>query len=73
MPNTTETHLYCPRCGFIHTIYRRTSRQRRLFHYKKFYCFNCKHMHNHIELKDKNFSEEELKEMVKTMRKQRKY
>ena len=50
--STTETRLYCPRCGQIHIIFRKTAKQKKFGHYKNFYCYKCKHTHNHIELKD---------------------
>ena len=50
--SATETRLYCPRCGTIHTIFRKTAKQKKAGHYKNFYCYKCAHTHNHIELKD---------------------
>lgn len=71
--SATPTGLYCPRCGEIHYIFRKTAKQKKVGHYKKFYCYKCKHTHNHIELKDYNYSKEELEEMVEIMKKEGKY
>ena len=46
--STTETKLYCPRCGTVHTIFRKTAKQKKAGHYKNFYCYKCKHTHNNI-------------------------
>lgn len=71
--STTETKLYCPRCGTIHTIFRKTAKQKKAGHYKNFYCYKCSHTHNHIELKDFFYSEEELNDMVEKMKQENKY
>jgi hypothetical protein len=71
--STTETRLYCPRCGTIHTIFRKTAKQKKAGHYKNFYCYKCAHTHNHIELKDFMYSKEELEEMVIKMKQEEKY
>lgn len=71
--STTETRLYCPRCGTIHTIFRKTAKQKKAGHYKNFYCYKCEHTHNHIELKDNSYSKEELDLMVEVMKKENKY
>lgn len=71
--SATQTRLYCPRCGTIHTIFRKTAKQKKSGHYKNFYCYKCRHIHNHIELKDYNYSDEELKEMVEKMKKENRY
>ena len=34
--STTPTQLYCPRCGTIHTIFRKTAKQKKEGHYKNF-------------------------------------
>lgn len=67
------TKLYCPRCGTIHSIYRKAAKQKKEGHYKKFYCYKCKDTHNHIELKDYSYTEDELLEMVEQMKKEGKY
>lgn len=71
--STIETKLYCPHCGTIHSIFRKTCKQKKAGHYKKFYCYKCRDTHNHIELKDCLYSEKELQEMVEVMKKEGKY
>ena len=72
--STTETRLYCPRCGQIHIIFRKTATQKKFGHYKNFYCYKCKHTHNHIELKDDyNYSEEQLSNLIQRMKEEGKY
>lgn len=66
--NTIETRLYCPICGTIHSIFRKTAKQKKAGHYKKFYCYKCKTVHNHIELKEYQYSQEELDELTKQMK-----
>lgn len=73
MPSATETHLYCPRCETIHTIYRKTAKQKKFGHYKNFYCYKCQHTHNHIELKDNVIDKDELNLLVDQMKKEKKY
>ncbi|MBR2138509.1 MAG: hypothetical protein IJ966_04325 [Bacilli bacterium] len=71
--STTETKLYCPRCGTIHTIFRKTAKQKKFGHYKNFYCFKCEHTHNHIELRDYYYSQDELEDMIIKMKQEGKY
>lgn len=71
--STTETKLYCPRCGTTHTIFRKTAKQKKAGHYKNFYCFKCEHTHNHIELRDYYYSQDELEDMVEKMKQEGKY
>ena len=72
--STTQTQLYCPRCGTIHTIFRKTAKQKKEGHYKVFYCYKCQHTHNHIELKENYiYTEEQLKGLVSDMKAQGKY
>lgn len=71
--STTPTRLFCPRCGEIVSIFRKTAKQKKMGHYKNFYCYKCKHTHNHIELRDYNYSEEELQKMINIMKKEGKY
>lgn len=70
---TIETKLYCPRCGTTHIIYRKMAKQKKAGHYKNFYCYRCEDTHNHIELKDNIYSQEELSQMVEDMKKEGKY
>ena len=71
--SATGTQLYCPRCKTKHTIFRKTAKQKKSGHYKNFYCYKCVHTHNHIELKDYFYSQEELDDMVLKMKEQGKY
>lgn len=71
--STTETKLYCPRCRTIHTIFRKTAKQKKFGHYKNFYCFKCEHTHNHIELRDYYYSQDELEDMIIKMKQEGKY
>ena len=72
--STTQTELYCPRCGTIHIIFRKTAKQKKEGHYKKFYCYKCQHTNNHIELKDDyNYSEEQLSDLIQQMKEEGKY
>ena len=72
--STTPTQLQCPRCGTIHTIFRKTAKQKKEGHYKNFYCYKCQHTHNHIELReDYVYSEEQLKDLVSDMKAEGKY
>ena len=66
--NVTETNMLCPKCGNIQTIFRRTSKQRKFGHYKKLHCYICKEEHNHIELKDKTISQEEIDKLIEKMK-----
>lgn len=50
--NTVRTILKCPNCGELTTIHRLASRQKKVGHLKKLYCYRCKKEVNHIELKD---------------------
>ena len=40
---------------------------------KNFYCFKCEHTHNHIELRDYYYSQDELEDMVEKMKQEGKY
>ena len=72
--STTETRLYCPRSGQIHIIFRKTAKQKKEGHYKKFYCYKCQHTHNHIELREnKNYSQEEINDLINRMKEEDKY
>ena len=50
-----QTSLICPECGNITSIWRRTGRQKELYHKKKFFCPMCQKELNHIELKNIDF------------------
>lgn len=71
--STIQTRLYCPRCGTIHTIFRKTAKQKKAGHYKNFYCYKCEHTHNHIELREMMYSQDELDEAVEQMKQEGKY
>jgi competence CoiA-like predicted nuclease len=70
--NVTETRMFCPKCGNIQIIFRKTSKQRKFGHYKNLYCYKCKETHNHIELKDQDVSKEEIERMIEQMKKENK-
>ena len=78
--NTTQTAIICPECGNVSNLWRKTNKQKELYHKKKFFCPICKKELNHIELKDIDFflaslnfkeelTEEEIK--IKTLIKKR--
>lgn len=71
--SATETRLLCPRCKTIHSIFRKTSKQKKVGHYKNFYCYKCADTHNHIELKDYMYDEDEIEEMIEKMKNEGKY
>lgn len=71
--NAVETHLYCPRCGTVHTIFRKANKQKEMGHYKMFYCYVCKTKHNHIELKDKDLSMVDIEKIIEKMKKEGRY
>jgi hypothetical protein len=50
-----QTHLQCPECKNIVTIYRRGNRTKEKNHLKHMYCFRCKDITGHIEGKDDLF------------------
>ncbi len=50
--NYVSTDLICPKCGNITTIYRRKGRQKKASHLKYLYCYNCREIINHYEVKD---------------------
>jgi ssDNA-binding Zn-finger/Zn-ribbon topoisomerase 1 len=72
--SATQTRLYCPRCGTIHTIFRKTAKQKKFGHYKNFYCYKCKHTHNHIELRDDcGYTEDKIQELIEQMKAEGKF
>lgn len=52
---TAETYLTCPECGNVTTIHRKRSRMREKNHIKHMWCFRCKEVTGHIEVKDDVF------------------
>ena len=50
--STVQTSLICPECGNIFQIWRKTNKQKELFHKKKLFCIVCHKEVNHIELKN---------------------
>lgn len=74
MASFIETKLLCPRCGEVHIIYRKTAKQKKVGHYKKFYCYKCKSEHNHIELNPNyEYDADTLVAMIEEMKQKNKY
>ena len=72
--NIIETKLLCPRCRNYTTIYRNKARQKEEGHYKRLYCYNCKSIHNHIELKTNyNYTNEEIEALIEQIKKENRY
>jgi DNA-binding transcriptional regulator YhcF (GntR family) len=71
--NVVQTFLLCPHCNTVHSIFRKTNRQKLIGHYKKFYCYKCKEERNCIELKNNTISTEELEEIIMQMKEEGKY
>lgn len=59
---TSPTHLQCPQCDNPVTIHRKRSKMREKNHVKHMYCFKCKEVTGHVEVKDDIFLPEWLKE-----------
>ena len=53
------TQLICPECKNIATIYRRINKQKAFGHRKWLYCYKCKKMTNHFEIRDDEIEMEE--------------
>ena len=65
--------LLCPRCGTVATICRKAAKQKKEGHYKNLYCYKCKSTHNHIEIKDLIYSQEEIDSLIEQMKLDGKY
>lgn len=52
---TIATQLKCPQCGNIAPIQRKRGKQREKGHTKHMYCYKCKEITGHIEIKDDAF------------------
>ena len=66
---TDEAVLLCPTCKTKHLIRRKKNRLKKEGHYKNFYCYVCKHMHNHIELRpDGVYSDKDLDDLIAKMK-----
>lgn len=51
------TELICPFCKNIQTIYRSSGHLKEAGHLKRLYCYKCKKVTNHVELKDRCYFE----------------
>lgn len=47
-----QTKLVCPKCGNKVEIFRKENKQKKFGHKKLLWCYKCKRMINHIEIKD---------------------
>lgn len=52
----TISDLYCTECGLHMTVPRRRSKQRGRGHLKKLYCCKCREEKNFVEVREKDFS-----------------
>lgn len=59
---TASTHLECPECNNVVTIHRKKSKMKSKNHTKHLWCFKCKKMTGHIEVKDEAFLPDWLKD-----------
>lgn len=57
-----STHLQCPECGNVQTIHRKRSKMREKYHVKHMYCWKCKEVTGHIEVKEDVFLPDWLRE-----------
>lgn len=55
----TKTKLQCTECKSIFELFRKTRKQKKFGHIKNLYCFNCKKITKHIELKNEYIGEME--------------
>jgi predicted RNA-binding Zn-ribbon protein involved in translation (DUF1610 family) len=60
---TLSTNLQCPECGNTLTIHRKRSKMREKNHVKHVYCYKCKEVTGHVEVKEDIFLPEWLKEV----------
>jgi hypothetical protein len=58
---TTQTFLKCDCCGNVNPIFRKKSKQRDKGHLKHMYCYKCKEIKAHLEVKEDAFLPEWLK------------
>lgn len=59
---TASTYLQCPECDTIQTIYRKRNRMKEKYHIKHLWCWKCKEVTGHIEVKEEAFYPDWLKE-----------
>lgn len=52
-----QTKLICPNCGNEVEIFRKENKQKKFGHKKILWCYKCKRMINHIEIKDEMMEE----------------
>lgn len=52
---TAPTHLQCPKCNHIMTIQRKRSKMKEKNHIKHMYCYKCREVTGHIEVKEDVF------------------
>ena len=57
---TTQTELICSECGSKMPIVRKKSKQKELLHIKHLYCYQCREITQHIELKNVSLIEKDL-------------
>jgi len=48
----TSTDLICLQCGNVTSIFRRNCKGKKLGHIKPLWCYKCKDVTNHYEVKD---------------------
>lgn len=59
---TAETFLQCKECGNVTRIHRKRSKMREKNHIKHMYCYKCREVTPHIEVKEDIFLPQWLKE-----------
>lgn len=52
----TRSDFYCPVCGAMTPLIRKSGGQRELGHHKKLWCFKCKCERNMTEVRAKDFT-----------------
>ena len=69
---TNRTDLVCTKCGNIATIQRKNGSARKVGHVKDLYCYVCKEITKHYEVKDidlflnnHNLPEEKIVQLVR--------
>ena len=62
---TAQTFLQCSCCGNINPIFRKRSKMKGKNHIKHMYCYKCKEVTAHVEVKEEAFYPEWVKEMNK--------
>ena len=54
-----NTKLICPICNNMTSIYRKVNKQKKFGHRKWLYCWKCKKITNHFEIRDDEIEKEE--------------